>query len=114
MTTATPSRMFQYHEALLNLQRAELGRRGPPTSQRPDPRTFSVERRADGHSWVTLHQHGDAVVTVEADPLHSHTDVGGVTISVGFPCLIVAPCVKDPEAFAAHVARLLTNDGTYR
>lgn len=112
----TPTRLFQYAEAQLNLQAYLLGRRpgDAPRTQRADaPRTFSADRRDHGHTWVTRHLEGDPVVVVEADPQRFSRDDGSYSIGVGFPVLIVAPCVKDPEAFAARVARLLTTDGYF-
>jgi hypothetical protein len=51
---------------------------------------------------------GDKQVTIRVEPMDQTNPDGSKSSSMGFPVLYVAGWVAEPEAFAAKVAKLLT------
>jgi hypothetical protein len=72
------------------------------------PRSFrvSVERRPA----VIRHMiNNECSIIIHVEPLRIETEKGR-TLHMGFPALIVSGWIDEPEAFAARVAALLTQD----
>lgn len=75
-------------------------------------RTFEVEHCPPGFlsSFTRQDFAQDQVHRINVGPEKRALPDGGCSISIGFPLLLVSPCVRDPGAVADQIARVLNDN----